>query len=235
MSLTQLLALLVFAVNAGAQSVSPVAFTESYHSISAFSALGTVPLQASLMQIELRYGDGRDERGNLVVVYDPGSGHYFWRCSMADPEGRDRSTFLDELEQGREAVYVFPGALVDFLANTRLYVKSHSAKASSIGDAERASLLEVEKSLPSKGRVEFHTDATEIGLFRILGSAFACPEYGDPKFSPMCGFRVRSISSITRDSERWRVVLSNRWDQEFILDPQFNLVSTKRVSRPSAR
>jgi hypothetical protein len=235
MSLTQLLALLVFAVNAGAQSVSPVAFTESYHSISAFSASGTVPLQASLMQIDLRYGEGRDERRNLVVVYDPGSGHYFWRCSMADAEAQDRTTFLDELEQGREAVYVGPSALVDFFANSRLYVKSHSVKASSMAGAEHASLLEVEKSLPSKGRIEFHADAMEIGLFRILGFAFACPEYGDPKFSPMCGFRVKSISSITQDGERWKVVLSNRWDQEFILDPYFNLLSTKRVSQTPTR
>jgi hypothetical protein len=202
--------------------------------ISAFSPSGEVRLPAARLNLDIHHANGKDEQGNLVVVYDPGSGRYLWRYVKSNHPG-DTTSFWDALEDGREAVYAGPNALVDFFVNSRLYVKAYVEGVSSMGAAEKASMNEILKGLPVSEMSGYHTDSKEIPLFSSIGSDFACPPVGDPKFTQMCRFGIKSIPSISKEGETWRVVLRNRWDQEVILDSRFNLVSTQRVSEPSNR
>src|SRR5579862_8630574 len=78
------------------QPISKVAFTESNHAIGGFSPYGEISLPGLRVQIDLRYPRGKSERGNLAVVYDPQTGHYFWRYSKVQSP-KDIS-FLDALQ-----------------------------------------------------------------------------------------------------------------------------------------
>lgn len=73
----------VFALSCGllraAQPVSKVAFTESKSSVRAFTPYGETTLPVVRVQLDLA-ADGKTERGNVVVVYDPTSGHSLAPC-----------------------------------------------------------------------------------------------------------------------------------------------------------
>jgi hypothetical protein len=219
---------------AAAQSVSPVAFTESVHSIRAFSPSGDVALPVTRLKLDIQHRNGKNERGDLVVIHDPATGHYLWRYRKLNSES-DNGSFLTELDQGREAVYASPTALVDFFVNSELYIGTHDRKFPSIGAAERASMAEIKQGLPMTEGRGYYTDLKEIVLYPFLGVEFSCPPYGDPKFSPMCGFGIKAISSIAQHGDGWRVVLKGRWEQELILGSQFNLVSTRRLPDAPAK
>jgi hypothetical protein len=212
------------------QSVSPVGFSESRHAIHAFSPSGEVTLPVVRVQLDIVYPRGKKERGDLVVVYDPQAGHYFWRYHPLDNPS-DAASFLDALESGAEAAYAGQAALFDFYIPGALYEREHSGRADSLESAERVSIAEIEKGLPILEN-GYNPGAKEIEVAVAVGREFACPPYPDPT-SQACVFGVRSIASIRQEGDNWRLVLRNRWDQEVILDSKFNLVSTRRLTEPA--
>jgi hypothetical protein len=228
LKLIPVLVIFVSAPIAQAQSASAVAFSESSHSILAFSPSGTVSLPVVRVSLDIRHSDGGRERGVLIVVFDPDSSHYFWRYNESYGASAGGS-FLDELERGREAVYVNEKAITDFYAPSALYVQAHSEKAVSLGAAERLSIEQFGRLIPVIERGGSYVEDKEIKLWGILGIDFSCPPYGDPQFSPTCGFGAKKISSITKEGEQWRVVLRNRWDQLLVLDAAFKIVSSQRL------
>jgi hypothetical protein len=208
------------------QSVSPVGFTESRHAIHAFSPSGEVTLPVVRVQLDIVYPRGKKERGDLVVVYDPQSGRYFWRYNPLNGPA-DTTSFLDALEAGAEAAYAGPDALVDFNMSSSLYEKEHRDKVDSMEAAERASIVEIERGLPGFEGAGYHTDAKALPILNAIDPDFFCAPL--PR-SAICRSKGNHIVSISQEGDNWRFVFRNRWDQEMILDSKFNLVSTRRLT-----
>jgi len=208
-----------------------MAFSESTQAIRAFSISGNVTLPVVRVQLDVQYPVRKHERGDLVVVYEPESGHYLWRYTpVAGPS--DTTSFLNALRADRLAVYVTPDEMVEFNAGTSLYIKTHRERADNLRAAERASISELDAGLADFEKRGFHTDSKEVQLSKAIGMEFACAlSPREPGFSSMCGWGAR-IVSIGREADKWGLVLRNRWDQEVILDKDFDLVSTRRLPEP---
>jgi hypothetical protein len=214
------------------QAVSRAPFTESGHAIRAFSPSGDVTIPVISVQIEIQHSSGRHERGDLTAIYDPASGHYFWRFLRAQHPG-DTTSFTSALESGMVAVYASAAGLFDFAMSNAIFAEAHNGRANSLDGAESAAIAEIERRLPEFERSGYDTSVSSaVPIFKEIGMDFACPPYGDPQFSQMCGFGAKSIPSVSRAGDNWRLVVRNRWDQEVILDSNFKLVSTKRLSEP---
>lgn len=211
------------------QRVSKVAFTESKSSVRAFTTYGETTLPTVRVQLEILRPDGKTERGNLVVAYDPDSGHYLWHNNIANYSG-DNTSLYTAFENGGATVYTAPDALVFFTMPGNLYVQKHEQRADNLDAAERASINDVERR--ASENTGYGTGATEVPIALAIGREFACGKLGDPDFTGLCRNQDNRIVSIERDAENWRLVVRNRWDQEIILDSKFKLVSTQRLSEP---
>jgi|ERR1039458_6529068 hypothetical protein len=208
------------------QTVSRVPFSEeSAHTIRAFSAAGEITLPVVRLQLDIRYPAGKQERGNLIVVYDPQTGHYFWRYS--EVHRNTTASFLDALESGVEAAYAGPDALVDFYVPGSLYSLAHPERAENMSAAREASIGAIQRGLPAFEKSGYHTDAAEENVAKAIGtSEFSCAPY--PESGQNCGFKA-TIVSISHEGDKWRLVLRSRWDQEVTLDSKFKLISTRRL------
>lgn len=210
------------------QSVSKVPFTESRHAIRAFSALGDVTIPVIRTQLEIRYPGGKAERGDLVVVDDSATGHYFWRYTpLRQPN--DDTSFLKGLQYGAEAVFVSADAIVDFYLPGQLYVQEHRERARTLEAAEDAAIDEIRRGLPFFERNGYHTETKGVAIGNGIAEGFACPTFPP---SSIC-LSVTKFASISRQGDNWQIVIQNRWDQEVILDSKFNFVSTKRLTEPA--
>jgi hypothetical protein len=205
------------------QPVSKIAFSESQSSVRAFSPAGQTTLPAVRLQLDARRPDGRTERSNLIVVYDPETGHYFWRNIVLNHPGETIS-FYEELDAGWAALYSTPSALLFFGMTQSLYIEQHSERSGSLDSAESAVITEIGRRLLAGSGYDI--PANDIPVYKEIGRAFACDPLDD---RPDCWFTAKSIVCIDRDGDNWRLVVKNRWDQEIILNSKFELVSTRRL------
>ena len=205
------------------QTVSKVAFTESKSMVRAFSAYGETTIPAIRAQLDIHRPDGKIKRGNLVVIYDPETGHYLWFNSIAHYPG-DTSSFYPDLESGAATVYAGLASLVNFNMHSALFVQEHREHADNLDAAELDSINEIER----RNREDnlYGSDMKEVPLYQAIGREFACAPLD---LSAMCSFMAKGIVSVSRQGENWRLIIRNRWDQEVILDSKFDLVSTQRL------
>jgi len=205
------------------QPVSKVGLTETKSSVRAFSPYGDVILPAIRLELDIRRSDGKVERSNLIVVYDPVGEHYIWRNTMQNFPG-DTTSFYEELDSGRAALYAAPTEIIFFYMPSNLFVQEHRDHCGSLDCAETASIADVGRRAIEK--IGYDSVEKEVAVAPALGRAFAC----DPEeLRSNCPFTAKNIVSISRDGENWRLVVRNRWDQEIILDSKFDLVSTRRL------
>jgi hypothetical protein len=209
------------------ESVSKVAFSELKGTIRAFSSSGEITLPTIRVQLEIRHAGGKNEHGDLLVVHDTQSGHYFWRYARANHVG-DARNWLTELESGRATVYTTPGAIFFIYMPGNLWVQEHRGSSLTLDGAESASIEEIQRMLPVFASNGYDTGMKEVVLARAIGMEFACSSERS-EISRQCGFGIKSFVSISREGDGWRLILRNRWDQEVILDSLFNLVSTRRL------
>jgi hypothetical protein len=211
------------------QPVSKVAFSESRDVVRAFSPYGETTLPVIRVQLEIHRTE-RNERGELLVVYDPHSGHYLWRYVRANHAG-DTTSWLTEFKSGRAAVYTAPGSIYLIHMPANLGMQGFEGTAPTLDAAESASIAEIQRSLPEFPNNGYTIGMRAVAVARTIGKEFACsPEWSET--SGDCGFGIKSFVSVTQEGDNWRLVLRNRWDQEVILDSKFNLISTRRLPDP---
>jgi hypothetical protein len=58
------------------------------------------------------------------------------------------------------------------------------------------------------------------------------PDFWCAPLVAWCGNDRNTIASIGKQGSNWRLVLRNRWDEEVILDQNFNLVSAQQLTQP---
>jgi hypothetical protein len=187
-----------------------------------------VVLPAIHLRLELNPPTRSEHLIDVVVVYDPQSGRYFWVYTPVT-DAADNGSYLNDLQNGTEGVYVGSTALVNFISlGPNFEIQEHGRRADSLDAAERAAIDEIRKQLP-KLTDSYETGFKVVNVSRDVGSGFACEPY-PPRAN--CGFGVKRIVSVSREGDDWRLVIRNRWDQEIILDSQFKLVSTRRLPNP---
>jgi hypothetical protein len=100
-----------------------------------------------------------------------------------------------------------------------LFVAEHAETAKSIDAAGDPSITQVAGRATPRGASDFAVKA--VPVHKAIGLEFA----RDPnKADSFCMFRAKTIASVGRQGDNWRVVVRNRWDQEIILDSKFDLV-----------
>ena len=204
-----------------AQTVSIVAFSESKHSIRAFSPSGEIVLPVVRCQLDIHPSNGNDQIVDLTIIYDPQSGRYFWKAARLENKS--------ELTSGSEAVYIDSSTLIDFYMPGDLWVQEYSQRADSLEAAQSESIDAIKKGLAAYEKNGFATGAKEVLVARKIGNEFICGEANLTK--AYCGTGAKHIVSISRVDEKWRLVVRNHYDQEIILDGAFNLLSTRRLSK----
>jgi hypothetical protein len=184
------------------------------------------------MHIALHYPGGKAELGDLVVVYDPATGHYFWRyTNLQGPN--DNASFLSAMESGAEAIFTYADGIVDFYAPWQLFAELHTNRAGSLDAAAAQAISEIRQDLATFEKRGFHSDVK--GVFgsgsQAIEPGFHCQE---PPISAICDGPRTQISAITHDDGLWRLVLKARWDEEVILDHTFQFVRARRLPQPSS-
>jgi hypothetical protein len=210
------------------ERVATVLGSESRTAIRAFSSLGEVVLPAIHLRLELNPPTRSEHVLDVVVVYDPQSGHYFWVYTPVT-NAADNGSYLNDLQNGTEGVYVGSTALVNFISlGANFEIQEHGKRADNLDAAEHAAIEEISRQMP-KPTDSYETGFNVVNISRDIGSDFACEPY-PPRAN--CGFAVKGIVSVSRNGDNWRLVIRNRWDQEIVLDSQFKLVSTRRLPSP---
>ncbi|HEV1284953.1 MAG TPA: hypothetical protein VNU44_06565 [Bryobacteraceae bacterium] len=222
--------LLLCASLSAEQSVSKVAFTESQDVIQAFSPSGEITLPVIRVQLEIHHASGKSERGDLVVVHDPVSGHYFWLYTRPNNAG-DTASWLTvlKMKSGGAAVYAASGGLAFFNMAGDLFAQERRVSAPTLEGAESSSIEEIRRGLAEFELNGYDPGLTWVHLFRAIGREFACAPDDEGAY---CIFGARKFVSIAREGNNWLLIARNRWDQEIILDSKFSLVGTRRVPDP---
>lgn len=223
-------------------SVSTVAFSESQDVAPAFSSTGPITLPVATLTIDVSPMQGKKQRGRLLVVHDPQGGHHFWRYAAGDADGP-----LSGFKSGTSAIYVTPDRILEF--THAIGVIEHRDQSNSLGSAESAAINDIQQSYPVG--VQFMTGLKTVPLnnapdlvgykgpdtrtktlasFTPIPPEFWCVPYGGPGQGP-CPHGTL-IVSISQQGDNWRLVLRNRWDEEVILDSNFNAVSSKQLTTP---
>jgi hypothetical protein len=183
-----------------------------------------------------------------LVVYDPQGGHYFWHHSVQSSPN-DTGGWLTTFKSGTSGIYITPDSLVEFLGGSN--VIEHTTKATSLGNAQSASIDEVQRNLLASQRISDLLGVKIVPLmdapplvgfekspvwtnrlpgFRPISPDFVCVSYGGPGQGPCLHGTL--VVSISKQGDNWRLVLRNRWDVEVILDQSFNAVSTRQLTMP---
>ncbi len=228
-------------------SVSPVAFSESQDVIPAFSAAGPITLPVMRRLIDVNYANGKKERRDLLVVYAPQGGHYFWHDSLQNSPNDTSGGWMTSFKSGSSGIYVTPDSVVEFLGGSN--VIEHRTKATSLVNAQSSAIDEAQRNLLATQRIRDRLGAKIVPLmdapplvgfekspswtnrlpgFKPIPPNFLCVSYGGPGQGP-CPHGTLVVS-ISKQGGNWRLVLRNRWDVEVILDPSFNAVSTKQLT-----
>jgi hypothetical protein len=219
--------------------VSPVASSESKDVVPAFDSSGAITLPAASLKLDILYPNGKKERCELTVVYDPKTGHYLWHHL---PLGNrdDTAVYISGIKTHRIVEYADSSALVDVGFASGPFIKAWQGHAGSLDAAVSASLNEIQHGLATfEGG--YHVD---YKLVPVGGPVVGFDSKVPPGFKPIppdfwcaplvawCGNDRNTIASIGKQGSNWRLVLRNRWDEEVILDQNFNLVSAQQLTQP---
>jgi hypothetical protein len=209
-----------------AQQVLRVPLTESKHAVRATTSYGEPLLPLVRVQLEIRGGKAKNSVGDLVVVYDPQTGHYFWRYRPVHTTDLAES-FVSSIMAGTFAIYSGLNGIVEFQNLGALFVQEHTESANSLEAAQAASIDALQRGLPAFAGNGYDQGLKEVVYLRPTDSAFSCPDTADP--NSYCKRIDATVASLARVGENWRVVMRGSWDQEVILDPKFNVVSMRRL------
>ena len=219
--------------------VSPVASSEVKDVVPAFDSSGAITLPAASLILNILYPNGKKERCELTVVYDPKTGHYLWHHLVRDNPDY-AGVFIMGMKAQGHAAYADPAALVDVGFPSGPFIKAWQGHANSVDAAVSASLNEIQQGLATfEGG--YHM---EYKLVPVGGPVVGFDSKVPPGFKPIpsefwceplqswCGNERHKITSISKQGSNWRLVLRNNWDEEVILDQNFNLVSVQELTQP---
>ena len=216
--------------------VSPVALSDSKDVVPAFSASGAITLPAAHLQLDVSYTSGKKERRDLVVVYDPQNGYYWWQLA-AFPAPADGGGFIEAIKSQKRIVHANADGIVEFVFRSDLWVKVYTSRADSLDAAAGAVMKEVQQGLASLERgyqprtgpalQRWPWDYKPVDLRGAVPLEFSCfPVRAN------CADDLTTIVSVVKQGGNWRLVLRNRWDQEVILDQNFSFLSTQQLTQP---
>lgn len=222
--------------------VSPVAPSESKDVVPAFDSSGAITLPAARLRVDIVYPHGKKESRELTVVYDPQNGHYLWHLAASNPNiTNETGLYLNVIKAQRAVAFADSTGLVDFIFSGAPFVKAWKGHANSLDDAVSAATNEIQQGLPAFEGGGYHMDYKFLPVFGLargfdarlpagynpIPSTFGC----EPNRA-YCPTDSNTIASVSKQGANWRLVLRNRWDEEVILDQNFDLVSMQQLTQP---
>ncbi len=222
--------------------VTPVMLSESKGAVPAFDSSGAVTLPAARLKVDVAYPHGKKERFELTVLYDPQTGHYLWHRTEPNPNNQDDTgLYLKVIQAHGAATFVDSAGLIDFIFGSGLAVKAWRGHANDLDAAVAASTNEIRQGLPSFERASYHRDYKFVPVFGLVRGFTAKlppgykpipPEFVCERNNAFCPTDNNTIASVSKQGNNWRLVLRNRWDEEVILDQNFDLVSVQQLTQP---
>lgn len=198
---------------------------ERHRTIAAFSPGGQVELPAVALRVNIQHAGRAVKPGNMVVVYDPSNGYYFWHLNPIDIS--ETQDITEGFDFGPDALYISTAGLFHFrMPAGDLIVLGRFQRAASLDDAESAAIDELRRNLPVFERRGYDPGYREVNLAPSIGRTWACAE---DDLRANCSFGAKRLVSISQVGENWRVVARNRWDEEITLDSKFALISCRRI------
>ena len=197
---------------------------EARHMIQGFSASGSISLQAISIHLTFRQADGRSAGGELMVLRDPGTGHFMWTFVQSSQPNESKGLLLREYQAPTHAIWVASEGLIDFSLAGQLHLTKYAQRSGSLDIAERLSLEELKRALLTVEKDRFRRNAVQL-LIKEFDRDFSCPP-----LSAICLDYKSTIESVSKDGDNWRLVLRNRYDVELMFDSKFNWVSTKQLT-----
>lgn len=212
-------------------SVTPVPSTEQQEVVPAFAPYGATTLPAVHVNLDLlvklKDAEDKKERGDLLVVYDPQTLYYIWRYTPIESATASNSAiFLDAIKAGGEAFYAGANGLWNFSFGGGLGVQVGRQRLANLDAAERAAIDEVRRGPFNDWG--YGERVKNVELVKALGRDFFIAP-----LSPV--YHAQRIMSISQQDGNWKLVLRSRWDAEVILDSNFDLVSTKQLTKPQEK
>jgi len=223
--------------------VSPLASSGSTDVVPAFDSSGAITLPAARLKVDIAYPNGKKQRCELTVVYDPKTGHYLWHNAEPYTNMPDDTGFrLKMIKAQRVVAFADPAGLIDFGFGDGLFVKAWRGHADSLDAAVSASTNEIQQGLATFEGVGFQRDYQLVPVFGpVMGFNAKIPPGVQPfppgftcipNRSAFCPTDNNTIASVSKQGTNWRLVLRNRFDLEVIIVQNFDLVSLQQLTQP---
>jgi hypothetical protein len=190
-----------------------------------YTTQGPLPVQLREIQTELTSPDGTRSSLDILVLFEPFSGQFFWKVSRGNPESP--AWRICEFRRSH-AAFLKDGAIVyfrTFWGRDSIFVRHYRGRASDMEDAERRTLRDASYTIDLEDPFATETKGYErqvplAGLDRLFVTL--------PHTLPggtIVGRLTPRITAVRWDGRHWVVTVRCRWTEEVTLDANYSLVS----------
>jgi hypothetical protein len=184
--------------------------------------------------VDGNYPSGKPSRGNLLVVFDPSTGHFLWVCDIywANPEllrepGRlppHELRLTKSMQFNTKALYVYEDHIVAFTMDggpLGIYVRESAETAKDLDAAENEALRRVNRELAAFENDRMH-GWRKVELSKHFGHDFLSPK--DPGL--IVGLpRLFDVAH----NDNWEIVLEGNWKARVTMNAKYEVVKVERV------
>lgn len=209
-------------IAAATGELTTVPFSRSEYALRATTSKEEVLLEASDLLVDFKYPNGKEGRGDLLVLFDKSSGHFVWHygspyMDMTRPKRR-----LAELFAHDSIAYVESDRIVIWkvMEGGGLRIDESSRRAENLYDAEAKALREVTGQLENIERGRGAKEYKE--LFLQLTHDFLSPK-NSATWGPL------KLLGVSRQDGRWQVIIEGQWKVKAILNDKYELIDTERI------
>jgi hypothetical protein len=216
------------ATNSLAGELKVVALQRLEDAVTLKTPVGSLPFPARRLILQGHQSDGRGAECNLLLLFDPRSGGFFWWCPLTSPSESPKLGNFAAVQLGMISAYVAPDRIVGVLAYggpPDIYIKEFTTKAHSMDDAEAKAIRELSEQMDVI-RSNPWSGWTKTPLIDELGGPIKARDFLAPKFSAEWG-RIKIID-ISHVEGSWQITLEGQWIEKLYLNEKFEFIKLER-------
>jgi hypothetical protein len=195
---------------------SPVAGSKMDRSIPALSDKGPAEIMVRHVLLDAEFPDGRKPKCQLVIRFDPETGHFNWVIHPASsPE-----SISNEVRGHR---YLLQDAMIMFAAaGNRIYVHTSTLTATGLDDAQARAIAAASTRTRPYSNLNQLGMFTDVPLWKELGRDFFAPSR-----SAAPGRFV--IEKVLHTSDGWELTLIGQWKERVRLNSVYAIIEHNPV------
>ena len=203
--------------------------------ISAYIPAGRMDFPTREILVEGSYPSGRPNRGNLLIVFDPSTGHFLWVYDiywapqelLREP-GRlplHELRLTKSMQFDNKALYIYKDQIVAFTVGggpLGIYIRESAETAKDLNDAENRSVRKATAELAAFEEDRMH-GWRKVELSKHFGQDFLSQKNGP---SGIVG--LPRLFDVARD-DNWEIVLKGNWKAKITVNDKYDVVKVERV------